>query len=135
MKTIEKDKAEYFDTPYEMKRKRNNRLLRKRITKRNTHRDYSLSCSTTSIWTELYDSFYSGKMKLTVMLLIYFCLTLIVFIVSLFALLKVYNVMGTSSCYVHFIYGADSVWQEKLLWNKNYPIIYGTNILIILFLL
>ena len=43
--------------------------------------------------------------------------------------------MGTSSCYVHFIYGADSVWQEKLLWNKNYPIIYGTNILIILFLL
>ena len=31
--------------------------------------------------------------------------------------------------------GADSVWQEKLLWNKNYPIIYGTNILIILFLL
>ncbi len=62
MKTIEKDKAEYFDTPYEMKKKTQQQVIEKtNKKKRNTHRDYSLSCSTTSIWTELYDSFYSGK--------------------------------------------------------------------------
>lgn len=73
------------------------------------------------------------KMKLTVMLLIYFCLTLIVFIVSLFRSPNKFTMSWAIPLVMFTLFmGADSVWQSELLWNKNYPIIYSINTLIIL---
>lgn len=73
------------------------------------------------------------KMKLTAMLLIYFCITLAVFIVSLFRSPNKFTMSWAIPLVMFTVFmGADSVWQGKLLWNKNYTIIYGINILIIL---
>ena len=73
------------------------------------------------------------KMKLTVMLLIYFSLTLIVFIVSLFRSPNKFTMSWAIPLVMFTLFmGSDSVWQRELLWNKNYLVIYSTNILIIL---
>ena len=135
MKTIEKDKAEYFDTPYEMKKKTQQQV----IEKTNNKKEILIGIIPSIVALLLFGLSFMipsipEKMKLTVMLLIYFCLTLIVFIVSLFCSPKKFTMSWALPLVMFTLFmGADSVWQEKLLWNKNYPIIYGTNILIILF--
>ena len=74
------------------------------------------------------------KMKLTVMLLIYFCLTLIVFILSLFRSPNKFTMSWALPLVMFTLFmGSDSVWQRGLLWNKNYLVIYSINTLIILF--
>ncbi|MCT3648333.1 hypothetical protein HZQ44_09125 [Elizabethkingia anophelis] len=73
------------------------------------------------------------KMKLTVMLLIYFIITLIIFIISLFRSPNKFTMSWAIPLVMFTLFmGSDSVWQKELLWNKNYPIIYSINILIIL---
>lgn len=73
------------------------------------------------------------KMKLTVMLLIYFFLTLIVFIVSLFCSPNKFTMSWALPLIMFTLFmGSDSVWQKELLWNKNYTVIYSINLLIIL---
>ncbi|HIB8179778.1 TPA: hypothetical protein ACWX1I_001160 [Elizabethkingia anophelis] len=73
------------------------------------------------------------KMKLTVMLLIYFIITLIVFIISLFRSPSKFTFSWTFPLVMFTVFmGSDSVWQAELLWNKNYLLIYSINILVLL---
>ncbi|MDX8572273.1 hypothetical protein OZ666_11315 [Elizabethkingia sp. HX QKY] len=74
------------------------------------------------------------KMKLTVALLIYFGLTIIVFIISLFRSPNKFTMSWAIPLVIFTLFmESDIVWQRELLWNKNYTIIYIINTLIILF--